>query len=132
MAQALERAGVAFINVYTGWHESPIPTVAPSLPKGVFAPLAAEIKAAVNIPVITANRINDPFIAEKIIATGQADLVGMGRALLADPDLPNKAREGRIKEIIPCLACSNCLSSILAGAYGKGGKGPASSAPLTP
>lgn len=123
VVQALERAGVAFINVYTGWHESPIPTVAPSLPKGVFAPLAAKIKAAVNIPVITANRINDPFIAEKIIATGQADLVGMGRALLADPDLPKKARDGRIKEITPCLACSNCLSALLAGAYGKGREG---------
>ncbi len=120
VAQALERAGVAFINVYTGWHESPIPTVAPSLPKGVFAPLAAKIKTSINIPVITANRINDPFIAEKIIATGQADLVGMGRALLADPALPNKARDGRIEEITPCLACSNCLSALLSGAYKKG------------
>lgn len=123
VAQALEKAGVAFINVYTGWHESPIPTVAPSLPKGVFVPLASEIKASVNIPVITANRINDPFTAEKIIAAGQADLVGMGRALLADPALPNKARDGRVKEIIPCLACSNCLSSLLTGAYKKGGQG---------
>jgi 2,4-dienoyl-CoA reductase-like NADH-dependent reductase (Old Yellow Enzyme family)/thioredoxin reductase len=122
VARTLEKAGVKFINVYTGWHESPVPTVAPSLPKGAFAHLAAAIKTSVNIPVIAANRINDPFTAEKIIAAGQADLVGMGRALLADPDLPEKAREGRIKEITPCLACSNCLSALLTGAYKKEGQ----------
>lgn len=124
VARTLESAGVKFINAYTGWHESRIPTVAPSLPKGAFAHLAAAIKTSVNIPVISANRINDPFTAEKIIAAGQADLVGMGRALLADPDLPVKSREGRIKEIIPCLACSNCLSALLAGAYKKDGQRP--------
>jgi 2,4-dienoyl-CoA reductase-like NADH-dependent reductase (Old Yellow Enzyme family)/thioredoxin reductase len=122
VAQGLERAGISFINVYTGWHESPIPTVTPSLPKGVFAPLAGQIKSAVAVPVITANRINDPFIAEKILAEGQADLVGLGRALLADPHLPNKAKEGRMREITPCLACSNCLSTLLTSAYKKGGQ----------
>jgi 2,4-dienoyl-CoA reductase (NADPH2) len=95
VAQALEKAGVQLINCYTGWHESPIPTVAPSLPKGAFAHLAQAIRSSVGIPVIAANRINDPFIAEKILAEGQADLVGMGRALLADPELPNKAESGR-------------------------------------
>lgn len=123
VAQALEKAGVSFINVYTGWHESPIPTVAASLPKGVFASLAEKIKGAVSVPVITANRINDPLVAERILAAGQADLIGMGRALLSDPELPKKAREGRIREITPCLACSNCLSSLLTSAYKKGGEG---------
>jgi 2,4-dienoyl-CoA reductase-like NADH-dependent reductase (Old Yellow Enzyme family)/thioredoxin reductase len=113
VAQALEKAGVRFINCYTGWHESPIPTVAPSLPKGAFAHLAAAIRSAVGIPVIAANRINDPFIAEKILAAGQADLIGMGRALLADPELPAKAKAGRVDEIVPCIACSRCLSEIL-------------------
>jgi 2,4-dienoyl-CoA reductase (NADPH2) len=113
VARALERAGVDLINSYTGWHESPIPTVASSLPKGAFAHLAGEIRGVVGIPVIAANRINDPFIAEKILAEGKADLVGMGRALLADPALPNKAKEGRIDEILPCIACSNCLGAIL-------------------
>jgi 2,4-dienoyl-CoA reductase-like NADH-dependent reductase (Old Yellow Enzyme family)/thioredoxin reductase len=113
VAQALERAGVSLINCYTGWHESPIPTVAPSLPKGAFAHLAQAIRGAIGIPVIAANRINDPFIAEKILAAGQADLIGMGRALLADPELPNKAKEGRVDEIVPCIACSRCLGEIL-------------------
>jgi 2,4-dienoyl-CoA reductase-like NADH-dependent reductase (Old Yellow Enzyme family)/thioredoxin reductase len=122
VARILEKAGVHFINVYTGWHESRLPTVAPSLPKGAFAHLAASLKTSMSIPVIAANRINDPFTAETIIASGQADLVGMGRALLADPELPRKAREGRVEEITPCLACSNCLSALMTGAYKKEGQ----------
>jgi len=113
VAQALEKAGVNYINSYTGWHESPIPTVAPSLPKGAFAHLAGAVRGAVGIPVIAANRINDPFIAEEILAAGQADLVGMARALLADPELPEKARTGRTEEIVPCIACSRCLGEIM-------------------
>lgn len=113
VAKALERAGIGLINTYTGWHESPIPTVAPSLPKGAFAHLAGMIRSAVSIPVIAANRINDPFIAEQILAVGQADLVGMGRALLADPELPDKAKAGRVDEIVPCIACSRCLGEIM-------------------
>jgi len=121
VAQVLETAGIDLLNVYTGWHESPVPTVAPSLPKGAFAHLAGKIKAGIGIPVIAANRINDPVTAEKIIAAGQADLAGMGRALLADPELPNKAKEGRTEEIVPCLACSNCLSEIMVS-YRKWGQ----------
>ncbi len=113
VAAALEKAGVSYINSYTGWHESPIPTVAPSLPKGAFAHLAGAVRSAVGIPVIAANRINDPFIAEEILAAGQADLVGMARALLADPELPDKARTGRTEEIVPCIACSRCLGEIM-------------------
>jgi len=115
---ALEKAGVSMINIYTGWHESPIPTVAPSLPKGAFAHLSQKAKEYVRIPIIAANRINDPFIAEKILVEGKADLIGMARALIADPELPNKAREGRTEEIIPCIACSCCLAQIMASAYG--------------
>jgi 2,4-dienoyl-CoA reductase (NADPH2) len=119
VARVLENTGVQYISSYTGWHESPNPTVAPSLPKGAFAHLAEKIRHTVDIPVIAANRINDPFIAEKIIAEGKADLAGMGRALLADPELPAKARHGRINEIIPCLACSKCLSEIFSTTYKK-------------
>ena len=117
----LEKAGVQVINAYTGWHESPIPTVQGFLPKGAFAHLAEKAKSWVKIPVIAANRINDPFVAEQILSDGKADFVGMGRALLADPELPNKAREGRIDEIIPCIACSTCLSEIVS-TYRKWGQ----------
>jgi 2,4-dienoyl-CoA reductase-like NADH-dependent reductase (Old Yellow Enzyme family)/thioredoxin reductase len=123
VARILERAGVKFINAYTGWHESPVPTVASSLPKGAFAHLAEKVRNAVGIPVIAANRINDPFTAERILSAGQADLIGMGRALLADPMLPRKAKEGRTDEIVPCIACSNCLSGLLSTVYKNWGEG---------
>jgi len=113
IARALEQAGVNFINTYTGWHESSIPTVAPFVPKGAFAILSEKIRSVVSIPVIAANRINDPVTAERILANGQADFIGMGRALIADPYLPNKAKEGRIEEIVTCQACGNCLSDIM-------------------
>jgi 2,4-dienoyl-CoA reductase-like NADH-dependent reductase (Old Yellow Enzyme family)/thioredoxin reductase len=113
VVRILEKAGIQMINIYTGWHESPVPTVQAVLPKGAFVHLAEKIKGWVGIPVIAANRINDPVVAEKAIAEGKADMTGMARALLADPELPNKAREGRVDEIVPCLACSNCLTEIL-------------------
>jgi len=121
VVQILEKAGIQVINMYTGWHESSVPTVQPSLPKGAFVHLAEKIKGWVRIPVIATNRINDPLVAEKILADGKADLIGMGRALLADPEFPKKAMEGRVEEIIPCIACSNCLTEIMA-AYRQWGK----------
>jgi 2,4-dienoyl-CoA reductase-like NADH-dependent reductase (Old Yellow Enzyme family)/thioredoxin reductase len=117
----LENAGIQVINAYTGWHESPVPTVQAFLPKGAFAHLAEKARGWVKIPVIAANRINDPVVAEKILADGKADFVGMGRALLADPELPNKAREGRIDEMVPCIACSSCLTEIIS-TYRKWGQ----------
>lgn len=74
--------------------------------------LAEAVKKAVNIPVITVGGISDPAHAEKILAEGKADIIGMGRALLADPELPNKARNGRRNEIVPCLRCNNCLTAV--------------------
>jgi len=112
-ARMLEAAGIKAINVYTGWHESPVPTVQHSVPRGAFVYLAERIKGVVSIPVIAANRINDPVLADRILDEGKADLVGMGRAFIADPELLNKAKEGRIEEIVPCTACSNCLDDML-------------------
>jgi len=129
--EILEKAGVQVINAYTGWHESPIPTVQGFLPKGAFARLAQKAKSWVKIPVIAANRINDPFVGEQILADGMADFVGMGRALLADPELPNKASEGRIDEIIPCIACSTCLSEIVS-TYRKWGQPTATYCTVNP
>lgn len=131
VAQTLEKASINLLNVYTGWHESPVPTIAPSLPPGAFAHIAEKVKSCIGIPVIAANRINSPFIAEKILAERKADLVGMGRALFADPDLPNKTKEGRVDEINPCIACSNCLSEIVA-TYKAWGKGAATFCTVNP
>ncbi len=115
MAVALERAGVAAIDVETGWHESPVPMVQQWVPPGAFVYLAEEIKKVVSIPVMTAYRIQDPVLADRIIAEGRADLVGMARALVADPELPNKAREGRFDEINYCIACCRCLDTAMGG-----------------
>ncbi len=85
------------------------------VPEGVFLHLARAIKEKVRIPVIAVGRIKRPQMADKVIAEGGADLVSMGRALLADPDLPQKAREGRFDQIIPCLSCNNCIKTLRAG-----------------
>jgi mycofactocin system FadH/OYE family oxidoreductase 2 len=90
---------------------------APSfVPAGFLVPLAAEIKRAVSVPVFCAGRINDPAIAEKILAEGQADMIGMARPLLADPEFPRKAREGKSEDIRPCVGCmQGCMGRFLRG-----------------
>lgn len=75
-----------------------------SFPPGFATYLAAGVREKVDIPVIAVKRINDPVQAEQIIADGEADVVAMVRALLSDPELPNKAREGRLREIRQCTA----------------------------
>ncbi|NMC33890.1 MAG: FAD-dependent oxidoreductase [Veillonellaceae bacterium] len=105
VAKLLEAAGVAAIDVTGGWHETVIPQVTGEVPGGGYAYLAAGIKQAVGIPVIASNRINNPADAERILTMGLADMVNMGRALLADPELPNKVREGNEKEVRRCIAC---------------------------
>lgn len=105
IAQKLEAAGVDALNITGGWHESKIPQTTGELPTGGFGYLAANIKRAVSIPVIASNRINDPWQAEKMLAMGMADLVNMGRPLLADPQLPSKAQRGATDEIRKCIAC---------------------------
>jgi 2,4-dienoyl-CoA reductase (NADPH2) len=107
IAGALQDAGVAGINVVPGLHESPVPLVNMAVPPGAFVYMAEEIKKAVQgVPIITSNRINSPELAERIIAEGRADAVTMARPLDADPELPNKARQGRSDEIRPCIACN--------------------------
>ena len=72
------------------------------------APAAAAVRAVVDVPVIVTGRIADVALAESLLAEGVADMVGMVRALVADPDLPRKAREGREAEIRMCLGMSEC------------------------
>ena len=116
IAAMMEDVGVSCINVAAGWHECRTPLIYMSVPRGNFVYLAEEIKKVVKIPVIAAYRINNPILADSIIAQGKADLVGMGRALLADPDLPNKALQERFDDIRPCIACNYCLDRVMLGA----------------
>jgi len=80
--------------------------------EGVFVHLAEAVKAQVDIPVITVGRIRNPLMADQIIADGKADLISMGRALIADPRLPQKAKEGQLTEIIPCISCNKCIQTL--------------------
>ncbi|MBM4312286.1 MAG: FAD-binding protein [Deltaproteobacteria bacterium] len=79
-----------------------------------LVPIAAEFKKALQIPVVAVGRINAVALAEEILSQGKADVVSIGRPLLADPELPNKAAEGREGEIRPCIACNEgCYKRIL-------------------
>jgi mycofactocin system FadH/OYE family oxidoreductase 2 len=75
-------------------------------PLGYTIPLSVGIRSVVNLPVYCTNRINDPHLAEKILSDGQGDVINMVRALIADPELPNKARTGRDNDIRQCIACN--------------------------
>jgi 2,4-dienoyl-CoA reductase-like NADH-dependent reductase (Old Yellow Enzyme family)/thioredoxin reductase len=73
---------------------------------------AEAVKKALNIPVMAVGRINSPHLADNIIVNEQADLVCIGRGLLADPEMPIKAKQGRFDEIRTCIACNTCMESI--------------------
>jgi mycofactocin system FadH/OYE family oxidoreductase 2 len=75
-------------------------------PLGYTIPLAAAIKKSVKLPVFATGRINDPALAEKVLADGQADVIGMVRSQICDPELLNKAKQGREEEIRYCIACN--------------------------
>jgi len=107
VAKKLEENGIDAIDVSAGTHETGYIISAPStIPPGFLAHLSRGIKEVVQVPVGIVGRINDPVLAEKILAEGKADFVSMGRALIADPELPIKAFEGRLDEIRPCTACN--------------------------
>ncbi|MGE5403416.1 MAG: FAD-dependent oxidoreductase [Candidatus Saccharibacteria bacterium] len=115
-AREIEQAGADMINVTGGWHESNVPQITMNVPNGAFVYMAQAVKQAVTIPVAASNRINDPLLAEKILLNGQADLVTIARGLLADPELPRKAQEGRFKEIRKCVACNQgCMDHVFEG-----------------
>lgn len=112
-AVLLEEAGADGFNVTGGWHESRVPQITGEVPRGGMAYLARGIKEAVSVPVAASNRINDPLIAEEILQDNLADLVNMGRPLIADPHLPEKSRTGRGGAIRRCIACNQgCLDMI--------------------
>ncbi len=110
MAGAFEEAGADAVHVSGGswlamhWMIQPM-----FMPRGCLVHLAAGIRSDVRVPVITVGRINDPLLAERILAEGRADLVSMGRPLLADPDLPAKAAAGDMEGIRRCIACNRCI-----------------------
>jgi 2,4-dienoyl-CoA reductase-like NADH-dependent reductase (Old Yellow Enzyme family) len=106
-ARLLERAGVDYLSVTGGVYASFVRIIPPmDYRPGWLLPTAATIKAAVGVPVIGVSRIVDPRQADAAIAGGQVDLVALGRALLTDPELPRKTRQGRLEEIVSCIGCN--------------------------
>ena len=82
------------------------------VPRGHMVEYAAAVKRAVNVPVIAVGRLDDPELAAKVVADGDADLVLLGRALIAEPDWPIKVEEGRFNELRPCIACNACVDLV--------------------
>ncbi|WJR76777.1 FAD-dependent oxidoreductase [Bradyrhizobium sp. NP1] len=113
LAQSMELNGVDALDTGIGWHEARIPTVAYTVPRGGWSEATRRLKSAVSIPVIATNRINDPFVAERILEEGSADFVSMARPFLADANFAGKVAEGRHDAINTCIACNQaCLDRI--------------------
>jgi 2,4-dienoyl-CoA reductase (NADPH2) len=111
-----EKVGVNSINVTGGWHESYVPQITTNVPPGAFLYLARGIKEKVRVPVFASNRLGDPPVAERALRSGAADMICWGRPLLADPELPNKVKKGRLDEIVFCIGCNQgCFDQLLSG-----------------
>ncbi|WP_330241753.1 NADPH-dependent 2,4-dienoyl-CoA reductase [Streptomyces sp. NBC_00525] len=116
LAREIEAAGATIINTGIGWHEARIPTIATSVPRGAFTWVTEKVRGAVSVPLVTSNRINTPETAERVLASGGADMVSMARPFLADPDFVAKAAAGRADAINTCIGCNQaCLDHIFSG-----------------
>ena len=112
----IENAGATIINTGIGWHEARIPTIATKVPRAAFTWVTAKFKKALNIPVVTSNRINTPEIAEAVLARGDADMVSMARPFLADPEFVVKAQHNKASQINTCIGCNQaCLDHAFEG-----------------
>ncbi|HEX5195330.1 MAG TPA: NAD(P)/FAD-dependent oxidoreductase [Solirubrobacteraceae bacterium] len=109
----LQEAGVACLSVSAGnWYALHYTIPPMSMEPGCLVPFAARIRRDVEIPVMAAGRLDDLATAQRALDDGSADLIGVGRALIADPDWPAKAADGRLDEIRPCIACNACVDLV--------------------
>jgi 2,4-dienoyl-CoA reductase-like NADH-dependent reductase (Old Yellow Enzyme family)/thioredoxin reductase len=114
-ARILEDAGADGFSISSGpfeTHHKQFPGM--YQPSGALVPLAAAIKKAVKVPIIAVGKI-DAVLGERILQDGSADIIEMCRALMADPDLPNKAQAGRLEDIRPCIFCGHCQANATQG-----------------
>lgn len=110
LGQALEAAGASLLNTGIGWHEARVPTIATSVPRAAFTWVTGRMKEHVSLPLVTTNRINDPAVANDVIARGDADMISMARPFLADAEFINKAAAGQPERINTCIGCNQaCL-----------------------
>jgi len=119
MVPLVVEAGAQALHV-SGYGVGSYITTAPiSDTPGFMVPLAEEVKKLTNVPVIAVGRL-DLELGERILEEGKADLIAIGRRLLADPDLPNKVAEGRLDEVIPCIGCMECIERLAFDERGEG------------
>lgn len=116
IAMTMETEGSDAISVSANVRESTNLLADGSMasPRGCWVYLAEAVKKVVNVPVIAVRRINDPLLAERVLAEEKADMIAMARSILADPDLPKKAAEGKLDDIRHCIACNLCYDLIFA------------------
>ncbi|MBI3949772.1 MAG: FAD-dependent oxidoreductase [Acidobacteria bacterium] len=113
IAQILEKAGVASISVSAGNWQTLHYIMAPMfMPKAYLAEDAAKIKSVVQVPVIAVGRIHDVDVAEKVLQDEKADMVAVGRGLIADPEWAQKIIEDRVGDIRPCISCNYCVDFV--------------------
>ena len=119
LVRHLDELGVDAIHISNGMYASPVirQIIAPMYTEHAFnMDTAEQVKKLVSCPVIVTNRINDPKMADTILEMNKADFIGMGRGSLADPHLPNKAKEGAFENIRYCIGClQGCEAGLLAG-----------------
>ena len=110
----LEKAGVDVIDVslgaMTGQQLTSSP--GPEQPEGTLVPFAETIKRNVKIPVIAVGRFRTPEVADEVLAQNKADMIAIGRQLIADPHWPEKATTGRADDIVPCISCNTCFEAV--------------------
>ena len=115
-AGLLIRSGADCLSVSVGVSDYVVPNPPMCFPEGCFLPLAEGIKKVVKVPVIGVGRISNTELAEQALVEGKADLIAMGRALIADPYLPQKVMKGKVEDITPCIYCNQgCVDRVLQG-----------------
>src|SRR4029453_13278522 len=113
LARGVETAGATMINTGIAWPKARTPPPPTMVPRAAFAWVTEKLKLEIRIPVVATNRINDPAVAEQVLAQRQADMVSMARPFLADRDFVRKAATGRADEINTCIACNQaCLDHV--------------------
>lgn len=113
VTQKLVESGAASISVSAGNWQTLRYIMAPMfMPPALLADDAAKIKSAVKVPVIAVGRIHSAALAERVLTEGKADLVAVGRGLIADPDWAKKAEEGHADDVRPCISCNTCVDFV--------------------
>ena len=115
LAQMLETAGADAFRISGGVTDVLVSqmVMGSDIQDAINATAAEAIRQVVEVPVMVVGRIHTPELGEKILASGQADLVAMGRPFLADPHWPNKVKAGKLEDMRRCISCENCIDSMI-------------------